>query len=34
MQYSLWRGMLGVASQVSGVLSTQVCVVASANMET
>jgi hypothetical protein len=34
MQYSLWRGVQGVASQVSGVLSTQVCVAASANMET
>jgi hypothetical protein len=24
MQYSLWRGVQGVASQISGVLSTQV----------
>jgi hypothetical protein len=28
MQYSLWRGVQGVASQISGVLSTQVTVIA------
>lgn len=28
LQYSLWRGVQGIASQISGVLSTQVSVLA------
>lgn len=33
MQYSVWRGLQNVASQISGVLSTQVCIVASESIE-